>query len=124
MALEDAACMGIVFSEKYWQGDIQKGLQLYETTRKPRATKVQEAAARARENIHERIGGAASEPCAFEQMQGADNISGFSSNTDNNLYSVKDENKKLTIEEMNSYDMYKDIEGKLGLGPDNQGLLS
>lgn len=47
---------------------------------------------------------------------------GFSSNTTNDLYSVKDENKKLTIEEMNGYDMYLDIEGKLGLGPDNKGL--
>ena len=56
MALEDAACLGIVFSKKYWRGDIRDILQLYEQVRKPRATKVQEAAARARENIHERIG--------------------------------------------------------------------
>ena len=56
MALEDAACLGIVFSKNYWTGDIRDILQLYERIRKPRATKVQEAAARARENIHERIG--------------------------------------------------------------------
>ena len=56
MAMEDAACLGLVFSKKYYQGDVQQALQLYEQVRKPRATKVQEAAARARENIHERIG--------------------------------------------------------------------
>lgn len=56
MALEDAACLGIVFNKKYWKGDVRDALQLYEQVRKPRATRVQEAAARARENIHERIG--------------------------------------------------------------------
>ena len=56
MALEDAAALGIVFSEKYYKGDIVEALRLYERVRKPRATKVQAAAARARENIHERIG--------------------------------------------------------------------
>lgn len=63
MALEDAACLGIVFSKKYWRGDIENMLQLYEKIRKPRATKVQEAAARARENIHERIGMSRSSAC-------------------------------------------------------------
>lgn len=62
MALEDAAALGIVFSKKYWHGDIPDMLDLYERVRKPRATKVQEAAARARENIHERIG-TVSGPC-------------------------------------------------------------
>lgn len=56
MAIEDAACLGIVFSAKYYKGNVEEALQLYETVRKPRATKVQAAAARARENIHERIG--------------------------------------------------------------------
>ena len=56
MAMEDAACLGIVFSKKYYKGSVREALQLYEHVRKPRATKVQEAAARARENIHERIG--------------------------------------------------------------------
>jgi salicylate hydroxylase len=56
MAIEDAACLGLLFSPKYYTGDIKEALQLYEQIRKPRATKVQEAAARARENIHERIG--------------------------------------------------------------------
>ena len=56
MALEDAACLGIIFGPKYYKGNVQEALQLYEQVRKPRATKVQAAAARARENIHERIG--------------------------------------------------------------------
>jgi salicylate hydroxylase len=56
MAIEDAACLGLVFSRRYYQGSIEGALQLYEQIRKPRATKVQAAAARARENIHERIG--------------------------------------------------------------------
>lgn len=56
MAIEDAAALGIIFSEKYYPGDVQSALALYQTIRKPRATKVQAAAARARENIHERIG--------------------------------------------------------------------
>lgn len=47
---------------------------------------------------------------------------GFSSNKDNKLYSVKDESEKLTVEEMNAYDMYRDVEGKLGMGPDREGL--
>ncbi|KAK3725417.1 hypothetical protein LTR37_000387 [Vermiconidia calcicola] len=81
MAIEDAACLGLVFGKQYYRGDVQEALQVYERVRKPRATKVQEAAARARENIHERIG--------------------FSSNTSSDRYSVVDEEKKLTIEEMN-----------------------
>jgi salicylate hydroxylase len=81
-AIEDAAALGIIFSKKYhFTKDVNKGLQLYEQVRKPRATRVQEASARARENITERIG--------------------FSSNVTNPLYKVVDEKKKLTIEEMN-----------------------
>ncbi|KAJ9136600.1 Salicylate hydroxylase [Pleurostoma richardsiae] len=92
MAIEDAAALGIVFSEKHFTGDVREALEVYEAIRKPRATRVQAASARARENIHERIG--------------------FSSNTNNPLYKVKDEANKLTIEEMNLYDMHKDAEEK------------
>jgi salicylate hydroxylase len=96
-AIEDAAALGIIFSQKYdfasSPADISNGLQLYEQTRKPRASRVQEASARARVNINERIG--------------------FSSNTNNPLYKVTDEKKKLTIEEMNEYDMYVDIDRKV-----------
>ena len=56
MAIEDAACLGLVFSKRHFDGDIRKSLRIYEDVRKPRATRVQAASARARENIHERIG--------------------------------------------------------------------
>lgn len=56
MAIEDAACLGLVFSKKHFDGDIRKSLRIYEDVRKPRASRVQAASARARENIHERIG--------------------------------------------------------------------
>ena len=96
-ALEDAAALGIIFGPKYGfansPADINTGLQIYEQIRKPRASRVQEASARARLNINERIG--------------------FSSNTTNPNYRVADESKKLTIEEMNEYDMYKDVEKKV-----------
>lgn len=95
-AIEDAAALGIIFSKDFAFANsaahISKGLQVYEQVRKPRASRVQEASARARENITERIG--------------------FSSNTSNPLYKVADEKKKLTIEEMNEYDMYRDIQKK------------
>ncbi|RFU27330.1 hypothetical protein B7463_g8996, partial [Scytalidium lignicola] len=90
MAIEDAACLGILFSKEYFTGDITETLSIYQEVRLPRATKVQSAAAKAAYNINERIG--------------------FSSNTDIPEYKVEDERAKLTIEEMNAYDMYKDIE--------------
>lgn len=56
-AIEDAAALGIIFSNKYrYAQDPQAGLQLYERIRKPRATRVQHASLRATENINERIG--------------------------------------------------------------------
>jgi len=92
-ALEDAAALGIIFSDKYtFTSNVNGGLKLYEEVRKPRATRVQAASARARENITERIG--------------------FSSNVNNPLYRVTDEKQKLTIEEMNQYDMKTDIDNR------------
>ncbi|KAJ5814446.1 uncharacterized protein N7503_001196 [Penicillium pulvis] len=82
MAIEDAAALGIVFSKKFFTGDIFESLSVYESVRLPRATKVQAAAARASQNINERIG--------------------FSSNTESPIYVVKSEQGKLTIEEMNA----------------------
>lgn len=56
-AIEDAAALGIIFSNKYrYAENPQAGLQLYERIRKPRATRVQHASLRATENINERIG--------------------------------------------------------------------
>jgi salicylate hydroxylase len=85
MAIEDSAALGLVFSPQFFDGDVTSALQLYQKIRHHRASRVQAASARARENIHERIG--------------------FSDNTDNPLYTVKDEEQKLTIEEMNAYNM-------------------
>jgi salicylate hydroxylase len=56
MAIEDAAALGILFSKKYFNGDIDESLAVYTEVRLPRATRVQSAAARAAYNINERIG--------------------------------------------------------------------
>ena len=56
MAIEDAAALGIIFSKQNFTGDIFESLSIYESVRLPRATKVQAAAARASQNINERIG--------------------------------------------------------------------
>ncbi|KEF63723.1 salicylate hydroxylase [Exophiala aquamarina CBS 119918] len=84
-AIEDAAALGLAFSKAHFRGDVQMAVQIFEKVRKPRATKVQSASARARLNITERIG--------------------FSSNTSNSKYSVPAEKDKLTIDEMNTYDI-------------------
>lgn len=56
-AIEDAAALGVIFSDKYnFTQDISAGLAMYQTIRKPRATRVQSASARATENLNERIG--------------------------------------------------------------------
>ncbi|KAK0387689.1 hypothetical protein NLU13_3934 [Sarocladium strictum] len=93
MAIEDAAALGIIFDKNHFDGDIEKSLQVYGEVRLPRVSRVQAAAAKAAYNINERIG--------------------FSVNKDVSTYKVEDPKKVLTIEEMNSYDMYKDIEEKL-----------
>ncbi|KAJ5128105.1 hypothetical protein N7448_008884 [Penicillium atrosanguineum] len=93
MAIEDAAALGILFNKTYFNGDIAQSLAVYEEIRLPRATRVQAAAAKAAYNINERIG--------------------FSVNKNTATYKVEDPKKILTIEEMNAYDMYRDVEEKL-----------
>ncbi|CAK5275813.1 unnamed protein product [Mycena citricolor] len=89
-AIEDAAALGIIFSAKYgFTNDIEKGLALYETIRKPRATRVQAASARATENLNERIG--------FTSMTAPD-------------AELAAAEGKLTINEMNGYKMHCHIE--------------
>ena len=56
MALEEAAALGILFGKNYFTGDVCDSVSTYELIRLPRATKVQAAAARASQNINERIG--------------------------------------------------------------------
>lgn len=106
-AIEDAAALGIVFSKEHFRGDVREALEIYEQVRKPMATKVQSASARARENINERIGRhpaplpLAPRKAAMSWAMLNELCAGFSSNTKNPHYSVEDETNKLTIEEMN-----------------------
>ncbi|KAJ3464827.1 hypothetical protein MRS44_009613 [Fusarium solani] len=83
MAIEDAGALGILFSEKYSDLTVEERLKLYEAERKPRATRIQEASKRARENLDERIGWS-------------------SKNTKPGM---------LTIDEVCGYDMYSHIAG-------------
>jgi salicylate hydroxylase len=76
-AIEDAGALGIIFGERYDHLSVGERLRLYEQERKQRATRVQEASARARTDLSERIG--------------------WSSSTDRP--------GKLTIEEVCGYDM-------------------
>jgi salicylate hydroxylase len=78
MAFEDAGALGLIFHRHFQsQYSMAGGLCLYERLRKPRATRVQEASFRAREDLNERIGWS----------------------------SVEDKPGKLTIEEVCGYDM-------------------
>ncbi|KAJ5889294.1 hypothetical protein N7504_010104 [Penicillium tannophilum] len=93
MAIEDAAALGILFSKNSFNGNVEQTLEAYQLVRLPRATRVQAAAAKAAYNINERIG--------------------FSCNKNTATYKVEDPKNILTIEEMNAYDMYSDINEKL-----------
>lgn len=56
-AMEDAAALGIIFSDKYsFTNDVQAGLAIYEKIRKGRATRVQRSSVVAGESMNERIG--------------------------------------------------------------------
>jgi salicylate hydroxylase len=110
MAIEDAAALGILFSKKYFRGDIEESLSAYNTVRLPRVTRVQSAAARAALNINERIGNLLSvtpkRACGGITVFKANTLililTGFSNNSDMATYKVDDEKAKLTIEEMNA----------------------
>ncbi|KAK0453209.1 salicylate hydroxylase [Armillaria borealis] len=89
MAIEDAAALGIIFSDKYnFTNDIEAGLAMYQNIRKPRGTRVQEASWRATLNINERIGFTSLTAPEVELAAAAD---------------------KLTINEMNSYKMHDHV---------------
>lgn len=104
MAIEDAAALGILFSPKYFSGDVAEMLSIYDEVRLPRATRVQSAAAKAAYNINERIGMWIQDACRLLHLK-LTTPSGFSSNTSIGTYKVEDEKAKLTIEEMNAYVM-------------------
>ncbi|GAB1211595.1 hypothetical protein ATERTT37_000718 [Aspergillus terreus] len=83
MAFEDAGALGYIFHRTFReQYGVAEGLALYERLRKPRATRVQEASFRAREDLSERIGWSSS----------------------------ADRPGKLTIEEVCGYDMRKHLQ--------------
>ncbi|KAL2854603.1 FAD/NAD(P)-binding domain-containing protein [Aspergillus pseudodeflectus] len=89
MAFEDAGALGLIFHRGFREEyTVETGLKLYETLRKPRATRVQEASFRAREDLNERIG--------------------WSSKTDRP--------GKLTIEEVCGYDMQGHLRELLASG--------
>lgn len=87
MAFEDAGALGLVFHKDFrTQYGTLEGLTLYEKIRKERATRVQDASFRARENLNERIG--------------------WSSSTDRQ--------GKLTIEEVCGYNMREHLDELIG----------
>lgn len=102
MAIEDAAALGILFSEKYFSGDVQEALAVYDTVRLPRVTRVQSAAAKAAYNINERIGELNRVITVDDLLLNGGACIGFSQNKGISTYKVEDEKKKLTIEEMNA----------------------
>ena len=84
-AIEDAAALGVIISKEYsFTTNVEAGLAMYERIRKPRATRVQESSHKALENLNERIG--------------------FSSLTAHDA-AVAAREGKLTVNEMNTYDM-------------------
>ncbi|KAK7471025.1 hypothetical protein VKT23_002440 [Stygiomarasmius scandens] len=94
-AIEDAAALGIIFSDKYnFTQDVTAGLAMYQLIRKDRATRVQTASARATENLNERIG--------------------FTSLTPHDA-SLAAAEGKLTINEMNSYKMHDHVASEVAL---------
>ncbi|KAF2737803.1 FAD/NAD(P)-binding domain-containing protein [Polyplosphaeria fusca] len=92
-AIEDAAALGIVFGGEMFGGDVRRAWELYEGLRMGRAGRVQDAALRAQENISERVG--------------------FTDTTTNQMYRVAGEEEKLTIQELNAYDMRRDARAKI-----------
>lgn len=96
-AIEDAAALGLIFSPSNPQftgssENIHRGLELYERVRKPRATRVQMASARATENLNERIGFTSCSPSS-ELLRAKQGM--------------------LTISEMNSYRMEDHVQALL-----------
>ncbi|KAH3671334.1 hypothetical protein OGAPHI_000557 [Ogataea philodendri] len=89
-AIEDAFAIGYIFSKEF-NFSVEDGLRLYQEVRKPRATRIQAASLRARENLNERIGWSSKE---------------------------NDNPDKLTITEICGYDIKEDIKNtamKLGI---------
>jgi salicylate hydroxylase len=91
-AIEDAAALRVVFGKEYFDGDTKRGLRRYESVRKGRATKIQDASLRARKDPRERIG----------WKTGQERVG------------------KLTIEEVCGYDLEAHV--RKVVGRENQGV--
>ncbi|TFK29265.1 salicylate hydroxylase [Coprinopsis marcescibilis] len=89
-AIEDAGALGIIFSSKYpeFTRDVEAGLRLYQAIRKPRATMVQAASARATDNVAERIG--------FTSIDIKDEM-------------LRPTDGSLTVKQMNEYNMHHHV---------------
>ncbi|ORY25836.1 hypothetical protein BCR39DRAFT_485094 [Naematelia encephala] len=91
--IEDAAALGVLFSKDYrYTQNIEEGLKMYEKIRKPRAERVQYCSFLATEDIRERIG--------FSSLPGSKTLGAIK---------PKEGHVRLTIEEINGYDMKADI---------------
>ncbi|KAG7527658.1 hypothetical protein FFLO_06720 [Filobasidium floriforme] len=87
--IEDAAALGLIFSRRYnYTGNIEEGLKMYESIRKPRADRVALCSRLATEDIRERIG--------FSSLPGS---------VSRGAPKPIPGHKRLTIEEINGYDM-------------------
>jgi salicylate hydroxylase len=91
-AIEDAAALGITFGREYFDGGVKRGLRRYESVRKERTTKIQDASLRARKDPRERIG----------WKTGQERVG------------------KLTIEEVCGYDLEAHV--RKVVGRENQGV--
>jgi len=93
-AIEDAAALGIIFSDKYsFTNDVEAGVSIYEKIRKNRTARVQQASIRGGEDTAERMG--------FARLSPHD-------------MAVAAANGKVTVNEINLYEMHKHIAAEVG----------
>lgn len=105
MAIEDAAALGIIFSDKYdFTNDIEAGLALYQIIREPRSTRVQEASWRATLNINERIGFTSLTAPEAELAAAADKLT-----SEPQFFIQQAFLNVRTVNEMNSYKMHDHV---------------
>jgi salicylate hydroxylase len=101
MAVEEAACLGIVFSKKHFRGDVQEALATYEFVENLVLLVCRLLLSRQERILMSELVGFFMH---FRRVSCANmDFSGLSSNTDSAAYkaAVPKENDKLTVEEMN-----------------------
>lgn len=114
MAIEDAAALGIIFSDKYgFTNDVEAGVALYEKIRKGRATRVQQSSARATENLNERIGFSSLTPHDAALAAAEGKLTGkrcfISASGGGTLTHF------LLVNEMNMYNMHDHVAAEVGI---------